>query len=226
MVMSSINVVSTLPGLWAIERWGRRPLLLGGAFGMCVCQLLVAVLGTTTTGQDALGNIIVHNLDAQKASIAFVCIYIFFFASTWGPLGWVVTGEIFPLQHRARALAMTTATNWLLNWAIAYSTPYLVNFGPGYANLQSKIFFGWFGCCFICIAFVYFFIYETKGLSLEEIDQMYTERVSARKSSKWTPSGAGGQGNVVAVAQSGAVDEEAKESKSVAQPVVHQAAVQ
>ena len=54
-------------------------------------------------------------------------------------------------------------------------TPYLVNYGDGYANLQSKVFFIWFGCCFICISFVYFFIYETKGLSLEEVDELYSE---------------------------------------------------
>lgn len=77
---------------------------------------------------------------------------------------------------------------WLLNWAIAYMTPYLVNFGPGYANLQSKIFFVWFGACFLCIAFVYFFIYETKGLSLEEVDELYAQVSSARHSSAWQPS--------------------------------------
>ncbi|KAM0327433.1 hypothetical protein ACHAQA_005719 [Verticillium albo-atrum] len=187
MITSSINVVSTLPGLYAVDKFGRRPLLLWGAVGMCVSQFLVAILGTTTTGQDSSGNIIVHNLEAQKASIAFVCIYIFFFASTWGPLAWVVTGEIFPLKFRARSLSMTTATNWLLNWAIAYATPYLVNYGPGNANLQSKIFFIWFACCFLCISFVYFFIYETKGLSLEEVDELYTEVSSARKSPSWRP---------------------------------------
>lgn len=214
MITSGINVLSTVPGLWAIERWGRRPLLLGGAVGMCVSQLLVALLGTLTTGQDAHGGIVVLDLAAQKASIAFVCVFIVFFASTWGPLAWVVTGEIFPLQHRARALAITTATNvslaalphllclffvlfflpiplltiqWLINWAIAYSTPYLVNYGPGCANLQSKIFFVWFGACLLCIAFVYFFIYETKGLSLEEIDQMYTSGVTTHHSRSWKP---------------------------------------
>ncbi|KAK7960879.1 Major facilitator-type transporter ecdD [Apiospora saccharicola] len=187
MITSCINVVSTLPGLWAVDRFGRRPLLLWGAVGMCASQFLVAMLGTTTTSQDGGGNIIVHNVAAQKAGIAFVCIYIFFFASTWGPLAWVVTGEIFPLKNRARGLSMTTATNWLLNWAIAYMTPYLVNYGPGYANLQSKIFFIWFGCCFICIAFVYFFIYETKGLSLEEVDELYQEVKLANKSAQWTP---------------------------------------
>jgi len=111
MITSSINVVSTIPGLWAIDHWGRRPLLLWGAVGMCISQFLVAMLGTLTTGQESDGTIIVFNVDAQKASIAFVCIYIFFFASTWGPLAWVVTGEIFPLKNRARGLSMTTATN-------------------------------------------------------------------------------------------------------------------
>lgn len=82
---------------------------------------------------------------------------------------------------------MTTATNWLLNWALSYSTPYLVNYGPGNANLQSKIFFIWFGCCFLCIAFVYTMIYETKGLTLEEVDELYNEVSSARKSVHWQP---------------------------------------
>ncbi len=63
----------------------------------------------------------------------------------------------------------------------------MVDYGPNYANLQSKVFFIWFGACFICIAFVHFFIYETKGLSLEEVDEMYNECKSARQSTNWTP---------------------------------------
>jgi len=187
MITSAVNTLSTLPGLWAIDKWGRRPLLFWGAVGMATSQFLVAVLGTTTTGQYPNGKTYAKNLGAQKASIAFVCTYIFFFASTWGPIAWVVTGEIFPLKVRAKALSMTTATNWLLNWAIAYSTPFLVDFGPGNANLQSKIFFIWFACCFGCIAFVYFLIYETKGLTLEQVDELYDEIKVARKSIGWTP---------------------------------------
>lgn len=188
MITSAINVCSTVPGMYAIDKWGRRPLLLYGAIGMCVSQFIVAMCGTFSTGQRDTGEIYVKNLAGQKAAVSFVCIYIFFFASTWGPLAWVVTGEIYPLKTRAKSLSMTTATNWLFNWAIAYSTPYLVNYGHGYANLQSKIFFIWFGCCFLCIAFVYFMIYETKGLSLEEVDQLYDEVSVARKSVKWKPS--------------------------------------
>lgn len=81
----------------------------------------------------------------------------------------------------------------MLNFALAYATPYMVNYGPGYANLQSKIFFIWFGCCFVCITFVYFFVYETKGLTLEEVDELYIQMESeglwgGPRSTKWTPS--------------------------------------
>jgi len=80
---------------------------------------------------------------------------------------------------------MTTASNWLLNWAIAYSTPYMVN--ADYANLQSKVFFIWGTFCFVCIAFVYFMIYETKGLSLEQVDELYGIVGKAWKSKHFRP---------------------------------------
>lgn len=187
MVTSAINVASTVPGMYAVDKWGRRPLLLLGAIGMAVSQLIVAVCGTLSTGQREGGEIYVKNMDGQRASVAFACVFISFFAATWGPLAWVVTGEIFPLKTRAKSLSITTATNWLLNWALAFSTPYLVNHGKGNANLQSKIFFIWFGACFVCIAFVWFMVYETKGLSLEEVEQLYEEISDARKSKGWRP---------------------------------------
>ena len=96
---------------------------------------------------------------------------------------WVVTGEMFPLKVRAKCLSMTTATNWLLNWAIAYATPYMVN--EEYANLQSKVFFIWGSFCFVCIAFVYFMIYETKGLSLEQVDELFGVCSKAWESNKF-----------------------------------------
>jgi MFS family permease len=187
MITSAINVASTVPGMYAIDKWGRRGLLLWGAIGMCISQLVVAICGTISTGQHGNGETFVKSLSGQKTAVSFVCIYIFFFASTWGPLAWVATGEIFPLKTRAKSLSITTATNWLLNWAIAYSTPYLVNYGDGYANLQSKIFFVWFAACFLCIAFVWLMIYETKGLSLEQVDQLYEEVSAASKSIGWKP---------------------------------------
>ncbi|KAK3648140.1 Plasma membrane low glucose sensor, partial [Elasticomyces elasticus] len=178
MITSAVNVGSTFPGLYMVEAWGRRPLLLFGAIGMATCQFIVAGIGT------GVGT---ENEAAQKALVAFVCIYIFFFACSWGPCAWVVTGEIFPLKVRAKSLSMTTASNWLLNWAIAYSTPYLVDSGPGNANLQSKVFFIWGGFCFICIFFVWAMIYETKGFSLEQVDEMYAKVGKAWQSKGFQP---------------------------------------
>lgn len=176
VITNTINVASTFPGLYAVEKLGRRNLLLIGAIGMCVCQFIVAITGTVS------GTAV---LPAQRAAISFVCIYIFFFASSWGPVAWVVTGELFPLKVRAKCLSMTTASNWLLNWAIAYSTPYMVD--PEHANLQSKVFFVWGSFCFVCIAFVYFMIYETKGLSLEQVDELYGVVKEAWESKKFRP---------------------------------------
>ncbi|KAJ6086622.1 hypothetical protein N7467_005536 [Penicillium canescens] len=177
LITNIINVVSTFPGLYMVEKWGRRPLLMFGAVGMCVSQLIVAIVGTATNSDVS-----------NKVLIAFVCVYIFFFASSWGPVAWVVTGELYPLKARAKCLSITTATNWLLNWAIAYATPYMVNSGPGNANLQSKVFFIWGGFCFICAIFVYTCIYETKGLSLEQVDELYAKVPVAWKSVGFVPS--------------------------------------
>lgn len=179
MITSSINVASTLPGLYMVEKWGRRNLLLFGAIGMAVCQFIVAITGTVVGTQ---------NQAAQNSMIAFVCIYIFFFACSWGPVAWVVTGELFPLKVRAKSLSMTTASNWLLNWAIGYATPYMVDAGPGNANLGAKVFFIWGGFCFVCIFFVWTMIYETKGLALEQVDELYAKVPHAWQSKGFVPS--------------------------------------
>ena len=93
----------TIPGMWDVERFGRRSLLLWGAALMCVCEYLVAIIGVTIS---------IDNKSGQQALIALVCIYIAGFASTWGPIAWVITGEIFPLNIRAKAMSMSTASNW------------------------------------------------------------------------------------------------------------------
>lgn len=84
VITNTVNVVSTLPGLYLVEKLGRRNLLLLGAIGMTVSQFIVAITGTVAGTSD---------LPAQRAAIAFVCIYIYFFASSWGPVAWVVTGK-------------------------------------------------------------------------------------------------------------------------------------
>jgi len=82
---------------------------------------------------------------------------------------------------------MSTASNWLWNWGIGYATPYLVKTGPGNAGLGSKVFFIWGTTCLGCLIFTYFFIPETKGLSLEQVDELYNDGVKPWQSTRWVP---------------------------------------
>lgn len=157
-----------------MERLGRRTLLIWGALGMVICQFIVAIIGTVKPTDDV----------AVKVMIAFICIYIFFFATTWGPGAWVVIGEIFPLPMRAKGVALSTASNWLWNCIIAIITPYMVDSDKG--NLGAKVFYIWGGLCSCCFVYAYLLVPETKGLTLEQVDQMLCE-TNPRNSAKWVP---------------------------------------
>ncbi|KAK6543542.1 High-affinity glucose transporter rgt2 [Orbilia ellipsospora] len=113
LISNCVNVVSALPGLWLVDNWGRRNLLLFGAAGMFVCQFVV------------------HGL--------------------------------------------------------CYATPYMVDSGPGNANLGAKVFFVWGSFCAIGFLFVYTFIYETKGFTLEQVDEIYAKMPHAWKSPGFQP---------------------------------------
>lgn len=175
LIIQIINVVSTFPGLLVIESWGRRKLLMYGAIGMAVCQLFIASF-TAAAGKDLVAA-------SPTILMVFCSINIFFFASSWGPVVWVVTSEIYPLKVRAKAMSISTASNWLLNFGIAYSTPYMVDTGPGNAGFGPKIFFIWGAFCVFSVFFVWFMVYETSKISLEQIDEMY-ERVNHAWNSK------------------------------------------
>jgi sugar porter (SP) family MFS transporter len=212
LIFTLVNVCSTPISFYTVEKLGRRPLLVWGALGMLICQFLVGIIGDTvgfnkhtsvtdpTTGTVTL---YAKNISAVNAQIAFIAIFIFFFASTWGPGAWIVIGEIFPLPIRSRGVALSTASNWLWNTIIAVITPYMVNTDEG--NLQSNVFFIWGGLCTAAFVYAFMFIPETKvcflhlppfcravtdfpsqGLSLEQVDKMM-EETTPRTSAKWKP---------------------------------------
>ena len=187
IISSVILVVMTLPGMWGVEKFGRRKLLFVGSIGMCVCEFLVGIVGIKVSTSNVAG---------QKALVALVCLFIAFFASTWSPVSLVVLSEIFPPDVRAKSLSLATASNSIFDFAVAYSTPYLINKQPGSAGLGVKVFFIWGSTCALCFLFTYFFIpevslglthpssthngFQTKGLSLEEIDLLYKNTTPMR----------------------------------------------
>ena len=113
IAISTVSAAMTIPGIWGVEQFGRRRLLLVGSSGMSICEYVIAITGSTTSSD---------NRSAQSAQVALVCIYIAFFASTLGPVGWVVNGEIYPLNIRAKAMSLSTASLWLWNFGLAFAS--------------------------------------------------------------------------------------------------------
>ncbi|KAK0511920.1 hypothetical protein JMJ35_005770 [Cladonia borealis] len=182
LITTLVNVCSTPISFWAVERFGRRTLLIVGASGMVIMQFIVGIIGVTAGKEQGTKT----NHAAVSAMVAFICFNISFFAATWGPCAWVVIGEIFPIPIRSRGVGISTSSNWFWNCIIAVITPYLVGTSPGDANLGAKVFFLWGSLCCLSLAFAYFFVPETKGLSLEQVDKMMEES-NARHSAKWVP---------------------------------------
>ncbi|KAI1419942.1 general substrate transporter [Xylaria sp. FL1777] len=179
LVLNVINVVSTVPGLFVVESWGRRKLLIVGSIGMAICQVVIAIFSTVASDMKGL---------VAKLLIVFLAFFVFFYAASWGPVAWVVTSEIYPLKVRAKSMSISTASNWLLNFGIAYGTPFLVQQGTGYASLGSKVFFLWGAFCIVGAVFVYCMVFETSKISLEQIDEMYERVHLAWKSKGFEPS--------------------------------------
>ncbi|KAK6205364.1 high-affinity glucose transporter [Scheffersomyces amazonensis] len=170
-----VNTIFTIPGIILVDTIGRRQLLLWGGIGMTTCNFIIAITGVSISSRET----------SSILSICFSCVFIAFFASSWGGCTWALCSDIYGISIRQKAISITTATNWIVNFIFAYITPYLIDTGRHTAAIGNKIFFIWGGCNFVGTLFVYFTVYETKGLKLEEIDYMYAHCNSARTSTKF-----------------------------------------
>ena len=114
-----VNILATIPAIMLIDRIGRKPLLLGGSVGMTVTLAAMAVVfataGVGPDGKPALSHM------AAVAGLAAANLYIVAFAVSWGPVMWVLLGEMFPNEIRGAALAISGATNWVANFTVTVS---------------------------------------------------------------------------------------------------------
>ena len=113
--------------------------------------------------------------------IVFTCFFIFCFATTWAPIAFVIVAETFPLRIKAKGMSISISANWIWNFLISFFTPFItdaINFYYGYVFM---------GCSVFAYLYVFFFVPETKGLTLEEVNTMWEEGVLPWKSSNWIP---------------------------------------
>ncbi|OCK99696.1 quinate permease [Cenococcum geophilum 1.58] len=146
----------------AQSRFGRKKSLIFGALWMSGMMFIIgAVLATHPPNN--LGSV----SHASIAMVVMIYLYVIGYAASWGPVPWVYLSEIFPTRLRAYGVGMGAATQWLFNFVITKITPEAVNHIKWRTFLMFAIF-----CLGMCV-FAFFFIKETKGRSLEDMDILF-----------------------------------------------------
>jgi len=164
VISGSVNVLFTFVAIALVDRVGRKPLLLVGALGQAVMLGALALL-FGTAGVSASGELMLEGNNGLFALLAANA-YIAFFAFSWGPVMWVMLGEMFPNQFRGAALAFCGLVQWGSNFLITMTFPImLASIGLGF----SYGIYATFGL--IAYVFVRRFVKETKGRTLEELSR-------------------------------------------------------
>ncbi|MBE9180015.1 sugar porter family MFS transporter [Oculatella sp. LEGE 06141] len=162
VITSVTNIVTTLVAIAFVDKFGRKPLLLLGSIGMTLTLgTLAAVFGNAPV--DAAGNPVLGGAAGIAALIA-ANLYVFCFGFSWGPVVWVLLGEMFNNRIRALALALGAAVQWIANFLVSTTFPPLLeNFGLGTAyGLYTT-------AAAISFFFVFFLVKETKNKELEHM---------------------------------------------------------
>jgi sugar porter (SP) family MFS transporter len=159
VITSVTNILTTFIAIATVDRFGRKPLLLLGSVGMALTLgTLAVVFGTAKL--DAGGNPMVEGTAGPLALVA-ANLYVFCFGLSWGPVVWVLLGEMFNNRIRALALSLAAAAQWVANFVVSATFPALKSAGLGLA-------YGLYtAAAVVSIVFVVFFIRETKGKELE-----------------------------------------------------------
>ncbi|XP_020216923.1 sugar transport protein 1 [Cajanus cajan] len=161
MITGGCNAVATLVSIATVDKFGRRSLFLFGGAQMFICQMLITVAIAYKFGIN--GNPGVLPTWYATAVVVAICVYVSGFAWSWGPLGWLVPSEIFPLEVRSAAQSINVSTNMIFTFAIAQIFTAMLC----HMKFGLFIFFAFF--VVIMNIFIYKFLPETKGVPIEEM---------------------------------------------------------
>lgn len=158
VIMGIVNIVFTVVAIVTVDRFGRKPLLIIGSIGMAVGAFMVAVC-------DSMG---IKGI----VPVLSIIIYAAFFMMSWGPICWVLIAEIFPNTIRGKAVAIAVAFQWIFNYIVSSTFPALYDFSPMFA-------YGLYGIiCVLAALFVWRWVPETKGKTLEDMSNLWKARLS------------------------------------------------
>lgn len=155
------NVIVTAVAVVIMDKVDRKKMLIYGGMGMGVSLLVMSFSMKFSHG----------SFTASVICVIALTIYIAFFSATWGPVMWVMIGEVFPLNIRGLGNSFSSVINWASNMVVSLTFPTLLNFfGTG------SLFIGYGVICFVAIWFVHYKVFETRNRSLEDIESALRAR--------------------------------------------------
>ncbi len=153
VVMGIVNILFTAVAIFTVDKWGRKPLLIVGSAGMMIGMIALATLSF----MNQIG----------MAALISIIIYTASFMMSWGPICWVLISEIFPNTIRGKAVAIAVAAQWIANFAVSSTFISLSEWSIGGTYLIYAAF------SMASIFFVWKFVPETKGRTLEEMAALW-----------------------------------------------------
>jgi len=161
VISGALSIAACVITLLVIDKIGRKPLLKWGSVGMAI-TLALMVLAFANADQDANGRLLLG--DWGIVALISANAYVFFFNMSWGPVMWVMLGEMFPNQIRGSGLAVSGLAQWSSNFLITMTFPLLLS-GIGLAGAYGLYTLG----ALLSVVFVTKMVHETKGTELEDM---------------------------------------------------------
>ncbi|CZR66621.1 related to quinate transport protein [Phialocephala subalpina] len=167
-VVGIVMFLATIPSVLYIDRLGRKPILTIGAIGMGICHIIIA--GIVAKYRNSWAD----HRGAGWAAVVMVWLFVVHFGYSWGPCAWIIVAEIWPLSNRPYGIALGASSNWMNNFIVGQVTPDMIS-GISYGTY---LIFGIL--TFIGAGFIWFFVPETKRLTLEEMDVIFGSEGTAQ----------------------------------------------
>jgi MFS transporter, SP family, xylose:H+ symportor len=165
----------TLGATFTVDKLGRKPLLVVGAFTMSVAMIVLGFLFDRHLVSATVEHVgAAATTTSSYVAIAAVIVYIMGFSFSWGPVVWIMLAEIYPNSIRGKAMSIAVAAQWIMNFIVTLTFP--VMDGSSYLNTRFNHGFAYwvYGVCsFLAALFVIRFVPETKGRTLEAIQELW-----------------------------------------------------
>jgi len=167
VVVGVFKLFMTGIAVWKVDSLGRRPLLLGGV-SVITLSLMVLALASPDFAGPGVEAVALSETQA-RISVAAIFLYVGAYQVSFGPIAWLLVGEVFPTKVRSQAVGIATLLNFGSNFIVSLNLPYAIE----QIGIKST-YFGFASIGVLSVASIYFSVVETKGKTLEEIEDAYT----------------------------------------------------